>query len=358
MLSFGDNIGKESKTTEYKVFAFNPLKISQDDAIEYLSTGIFSFNESVIETIKNYIDIYLPKYICSFMNPISNIDEGYLYFGICDNGDVSGIPYNGNMSVIFINSQINKVFNKLLKFNNVEEKEEIKNCISFTIINVNKENLKKTKNNIYNNYLKEIKKINDNNILYEKKKNIWKKMFNTTAVKLNDMINNEETRSIIWEFIKEKTNYSKKLFKNKYSHLEKYCDVYDYWNLLYEIKSKKQFEKLKTHEILYAKNDKLNIYSWIILWKDSKNNLLKKAKPKISKKNIDKNYPIFLLSQSTKMIPLWVNKNKNLNLQIIKITINVKKKMCIQYKHIDGTWKKCYRTEQCNKQPMSVSSSP
>ena len=63
-MNYMENIGFEQKEKEYKVFTFNPLKISPEDAIKYLSNSKFVFNNSVIETIKNFIDIYLAKYIC------------------------------------------------------------------------------------------------------------------------------------------------------------------------------------------------------------------------------------------------------------------------------------------------------
>ena len=109
-----ENIGPEQKDREYKVFMFNPLRITPQDAIKYLKNSKFVFNKTVIETIKNYIQIYLPKYICSYINPKSELKKGCLYFGICDNGDVSGIPYNGNLPFEFINHQIDKVFSKFL----------------------------------------------------------------------------------------------------------------------------------------------------------------------------------------------------------------------------------------------------
>ena len=178
-------------------------------------------------------------------------------------------------------------------------------------------------------------------------------MFDTDILKLCDMINDKDTRKNIWSYMKEKSNYSKKYFKNKYSHLEKYCDVDNYWSLMSKINSNHRFNPLKPKEILKIKNDPLNIYHWITMWKDSKMSTLKLIKPKSPKKNVDANYPIFLLSQSTKMIPYWISNNPDLNLFVIKITIDTKNKYVIEYKDIEKKWKKSYRTIEYGE-PMSL----
>lgn len=353
-----DNIGSEQKDNEYKVFMFNPLKISQEDALKYLKNSKFVFNKSVIETIKNYIDIYLPKYICSFINPMSNLDKGYVYIGISDDGTITGIPYLGYFSLDFIKNQINKIFNKYLRFPNEKIKNDVKSFINVEIIplTVNKNNFDKKKYNsniIYENYIRELNTIKFNNDMYMKKKQIWINMCDMSILKLCDMINDEKTRKNIWEYVKEKTNYSKKYFKNKYSHLEKYCDVDNYWNLMSKVNSSYCFESLKPKEIINAKNDPLNIYYWITRWKNSKISTLKLVKPKQPKKSIDSNFPIFLLSQSTKMIPYWIYNNSNLNLFVIKISIIIPNKYIIEYKDIESKWKKSYRTIECGE-PISL----
>jgi hypothetical protein len=358
-MMYMDNIGLEQKDNEYKAFMFNPLKISQEDSLEYLKNLKFVFDNSVIETIKNYFEIYLPKYICSYINPISNLDKGCLYFGISDDGSVSGIPYQGfTIPLEIINSQMDKIFSKFLKFPDEQIKNKIRDLISIEVIPVdisnhltNKENYKT--NIIYENYIGELNIIKQNNILYEKKRKIWNKMSDTYILKLCDMINDQDTRKIIWTYIKEKSNYSKKYFRNKYSHLEKYCDVDDYWNLMSKINSDHKFNPLKPKEIVNVKDNSLNIYFWTTMWKDSKISMLKLAKPKLPKKTIDNNYPIFLLSQSTKMIPYWFSNNPDLNLFVIKITANTINKYTIEYKDIENQWKKSYRTIK-NGEPMSL----
>lgn len=356
-----DNIGNEQKDHEYKVFMFNPLKISQEDAIKYLKNSKFVFNKSVLETIKNYIDIYLPKYICSYIHPKSHLNNGCIYFGVSDDGTITGIPYlSPNIPQDFINYQINKIFLKFLKFQTEEIKKHVRTFISIEIIHVEKpdqidKNIDKNieKNPIYKNYIEESEKIEQEHKIYKKKKQIWNEMFDTNILKLCDMINDHDTRKSIWSYIKEKSNYSKKAFANKYSHLEKYCDVENYWDLMAKMNSGCKFNPLKPKEIIDIKDNSLNIYYWTTRWKDSKISTLKLIKPKSPKKTIDPNYPLFLLSQSTKMIPHWLKSNPKLNLFVIKININIKHQYIIEYKDIQNKWKKSYRTVK-HGEPMSL----
>jgi hypothetical protein len=354
---YKENIGLESKEHEYKVFNFNPLKVSDSDALYYLDNKIFVFNESVNETLKNYLEIYLSKYLCSYFHPKSNLSSGYLYFGINDNGKVIGIPYLGNIELNFINYQIDKIFSKLLNFPDENIKKTIRESINIEIIPIDKTNIINNplhKKSIYSKYIDELNKIKAAHILYKKKRNVWNKMLDLDNLKLSKMINNLETRKVIWEYIKIKSNYSIKMFKNKYSHLEQYCDVDNYWNLMYKIKSNNKFNSLKFGQIVDSYKNNLDIYNWVARWKDSRTSMLKLVKPIRPRKTINSNYPIFLLSRVSKMIPEWIKKNNNLNLYVIKFTFNIKSQHVLEYKDIENRWKKSYRTIK-NGEPVSLS---
>ena len=99
-------------------------------------------------------------------------------------------------------------------------------------------------------------------------------------LKLCDMINDLDTRKCIWKYIKIKSNYTKKKFTNKYSHLELYCDVPTYWDMMVNVKSNNPIVPFKIGSMCEVCKNNLDIYKWIALWKDSKFSMLKKAKPK------------------------------------------------------------------------------
>lgn len=356
--TYRDNIGFETKDNEYKVFNFNPLKISIEDSKKYLSNSVFCFNDSVDETLSNYIQIYLPKYLCSFFNPTSNLIKAHLYFGINDDGKVIGIPYKGQLTTDFINHQIDKIFSTHTKFPNHDIKNKIRQCVTVEIIDIDKSKIisnPSVKKSPYSKYVDELNKLRLANRIYKKKRDVWNGMFDLNNLKLCDMINDLETRKYIWEYIKIKTNYSNKKFKNKYSHLESYCDVENYWTLMSKVKSNKPFEPLEIGSMNEVYNDNLDIYKWIAVWKDSKFSMLKKAKPVKPTKKIDSYYPIFLLSQVPKMIPEWVKKNSTLNLYVIKINFNINNNWTmLEYMDNEKQWKYSYRTI-LNGEPVSLS---
>lgn len=353
---YTQNIGEEQKDSEYKVFVFNPLKVASDDAIIYLSNGKFVFNNSVIESLKTYLDIYLPKYISSYIHPKSNLKSGTLYIGVEDDGTVSGIPYAGSMPINFINLTIDKIFSKSLKFLIGSTKSEIRSYLQIELIKIGipTDISKIKKRTEYSKYMEDFEKIKKEHNKYNKKKFVWSNLFDPNNLELCDMINDTETRKIIWTYTKEKTNYSIKAFDNKFSHLEVYCDIYNYWNYMSDMKSNIKFNPLEPKEIIKVKKNKLNPYYWTTEWKDSKMTMLKILKPKIPRKTIDSNYPLFLLSKSNKMIPQWIESNNNLNLYVLKITINIRNPHIIQYKDIENKWKTSYRTLSQIGEPISL----
>jgi len=326
-MDWKDYIGMEQIDCEYKIFNFNPLKLSIEDGNKYLSSGLFCFNDSVDETLYNYIQIYLPKYLCSFFNPISMLKQAELYFGVNDDGKVIGIPYNGIIQENFINHLIDKVFTSHIKFISTQIKNKIRQLVKVEIIPVSKtkintNQIKSNKKSIYLKYINDLNEIKKQNRIYRKNRDGWNKMCDLDNLKLCDMINDFNTRKYIWKYIKARTNYMKKQFVNKYSHLSPYCDVYSYWDLMADVKSNKKFTPMKIGSMSIIYENNLDIYKWIVVWKDSKFSMLKLAKPKKPIKKIDSYYPIFLLSKVHKMIPEWVKKNPELNLYVIKFIFN------------------------------------
>merc|ERR1711907_407116 len=86
---------KENKELEFKEFCIKtPLdtNISPQEAEEILEKRIWNpkLQPVIIKNLNIYIDSYLPKYICTFIN--TNIN-GTFYIGINDYGEITGIPF-------------------------------------------------------------------------------------------------------------------------------------------------------------------------------------------------------------------------------------------------------------------------
>ena len=99
---YGQSLGKETIASEYKEFSFYHSGIPYDkkEITEFLTSFRWDFNDLVRKSIKNYLDIYLPKYACAFLDQNSETDHGELYIGVDDNGFVHGIPYQGEIGGI------------------------------------------------------------------------------------------------------------------------------------------------------------------------------------------------------------------------------------------------------------------
>ena len=90
----------ESMEIEYKEFCFkrNIYNYFSKKQIKHiLLTGKLdeSFNSKIYDNIRVYFNTYIPKYASAFYN--SNIQNGVLKIGINDYGEVTGIPYIGNL---------------------------------------------------------------------------------------------------------------------------------------------------------------------------------------------------------------------------------------------------------------------
>ena len=70
---FGDFMGPETTSLEYKLFTFFPKGINLDsNDVKYAENLVYSgewiFNNSVIDNLVFYLDYYLPKYTSAYLN--------------------------------------------------------------------------------------------------------------------------------------------------------------------------------------------------------------------------------------------------------------------------------------------------
>ena len=374
---YNEELGYETISDEYKLFTFNPIIIEPENCLESLKTKKWIFNESTILSIKTYLRLYLPKYISAYTHPLTKITHGNLFIGVDDDGIIYGVPYQGNFPINIIKEEISNIFNTMIRikdysitntntntntyFNifsqpyNYTENNYSSNDANIQIINKYKEsvqvkifNIKKNKiienMSTYTKYIQKLNELEKDFIKFLNKKQIWKKLIINHTNKLHEMLNDSGMRRDIIEFIKEKSGYQKKFFKNKYSDLYYLCDIPSYYDLISELNSGFQYSSMKNKPSDEYRNNSTNIFYWVTRWKDSKTATLKFIKPKSPKNNTNKNYPLFLLSQVHHMIPEWVNSNLDLGLYLIKIKIpgNLFPSKIIEY--YDGTnWIENYR---------------
>lgn len=298
-LTYNDFYGKESLEKEYKEFTFNCAGLCIDNKIaeKLCKTNIFNFNTDVINNLKKYIDIYLPKYTCCFFN--TKITNASFIIGINDYGIVKGIPYKGYFPIKFIKKYIfYTIYNKI----KIDTNESI-NLKKYIKIKINNINLPNKPNNNHNEkfikYLHEkekyIKLLND----YIKNKNQWRNnLASISRKKLVDLVNNLETRILLLNYIKLKdpTNITVKLLESDYK-----LDYKDH------------------EEIIILKNDKNNIYYWLTQWKDEIITQIQLEKP-IFIPSFNQHYlPLNLIISCNEMIPYWIHNNENMKLYVIQV---------------------------------------
>ena len=325
-------IDKETLKREYKVFSYNFIDIDNIDTLENLKTGKWIYNSVTEYTLKKYIKIYLPRYIASFSNPNTLNSQGEFYIGVDDDGIVHGIPYDGLLDINLIKNEIKSIFEDKIK--NGKESEE---CLDeyFKLIKIELFELNiRSKCDYYNYYEHYLNRITNQNRIYEnylKAKKIWENVFNMYVLKLHDIANNSITRLELINFIRE--NCKEKLVM---------------YELLIELRSDKIYKQVTFDMITKNKDNKLNMFYWIIKYKDYIVSRLKKMKPIIPKLYYNQNYPLQILCNVPNMIPTWINNNKSLKLYLIKFTLpgNISKTKYLEYKdNVTGEFISSYRTD-------------
>ncbi len=354
---YNDDLGCEKLNMEYKLFTLNPLLIEQDDALELLRNGKWAYSQSIIESIKTYIRVYLPKYIASYTHPLTNIKSGDLYIGVDDDGIIYGIPYLGTIPSQIIQDEINNVINSHLRVkgnNSLSVLDLVKKNVTFELLPISKGKFN-ARNEVYEKYIEKHNLMIAKHQTYLQKKKTWENLIYSFTKKLHNMLNNPETRRDIIMFIKEKSGYLKKSFNTKYSRVYHLCDFRDYYDFTSEIRSDFQYKSMKHETIDQMKNNPTNIFYWVTKWKDSKTSIIKDIKPSKSfRVNTNKNYPFFLLSQVHRMIPYWCTVNPELKLHLLKINIKSlgDNDIVLEYKDPNGNWNESYR-KIVKGEPMS-----
>lgn len=341
---------KETDRTEFKSF-FTDISIINSfidtsmsgfggissSSLKLLQSGHWFFNPVTIKTIKTYFKTYLPKYIACYSHPYSTSNGGEFYIGIDDDGVMHGIPYKGELKINF-KKIIDKIFEGSLMSCKDNCINEYRQCVSVELIKLS--TLHRYRHHDHNHrhnqpyqsqpYQYYIDKLNTQEKLYHKyllNKKKWEDMFSQYTSKLHELLNKDTFRLEIIDYIRSNSSTS--------------------YDLIADLKTGKKYKQQTFTEISKIKDDKTNIFYWVIRFKDARISFLKSIKPKCPKLYYNDNTPNFLLCNTPLMIPTWLERNTSLNLYIIKITIggNISPTKYLKYKDkITKKWKCGYRT--------------
>jgi hypothetical protein len=317
-----DSFGPETVHLEYKEFTLNHagLGIEIDTAEDLIKTNEWVFNSFVLENLKKYINIYVPKYCSAFLDEHCETIEGELIIGVDDNGIINGIPFQGELDEILLKRQINKYIKiKTSTDSNID----LSNYVTISLVKVDYEKRKISRHNdLYITYLKNKQKIKKEAERYEKQRKYITKLVN--------LCNSDNTRKELIKYIKSRDPDSRAI-----SLLE--------GGMIIEPKNH--------DEIAMLKDDNHDPYYWVTRWKDDMVSTLKLVKPKLDIFDIS-NFlkPHNIIMKVSPMIPWWLQNNDNMNLYIIRIHFNKPEiPVAVYYNDSLGRINRCYRTTEKDK---------
>jgi len=318
----GDYIGfDESKLVEFKEFILKNDPSSyfdEDEIINMVKTGILveNFNDIIVSNLHHYFKFYLPKYISAFGNLIDAEKYGYLYIGINDIGEITGIPFVGELEKEYIEDMISSI--KI--FINAKNTDELLSNIEIEVIKINIDSeflsdpirdILEVHEEKYSNYKQIYRKFLQNQRIYVDK-------INTFNIKMSTFITDRSYRDDISKYIRDKT------------------DNPIYLELAKKLDSDHKFKILDGIEISEQKNDKTNIYHWITSYKDECIDDIMKSKPsKPSVQTIHK-YDIYenQFQMLTNLRLRFIEKNTNLNYYVLKINLPTNNQYHISYSNL------------------------
>ena len=194
------NIYEETISTELKEFVISDIIpfIKQEDYEKFILSGKMYSNKQVLKSLEIDFIKYIPKYLSSWNHMDLNLDYGKMFFGIKDNGDIVGIPFNGILTVDMVKTQIFKT-KKLIKTESNLDKLFNSIKISVDEINPPEIDILKKYNDLVCKYDKSIKKHKSDVSSYLK----WHEDITRWRCKLIDILNNEYKRDIFLNWLRK-----------------------------------------------------------------------------------------------------------------------------------------------------------
>jgi hypothetical protein len=326
-MQYGNNFGSETITNEYKEFTFNHggLEFDSSEAEEIVKSSNWFLNDMVMEAIKKYFKIYIPKYASSFLNHDSESDnEGNLYIGIADDGTIQGIPFQGDIDIAILKEELNKNIKKYISFDDIEL---VNNSISIQLINVNyiKKNIGKY-TTFYSQFLHFKNEIEKNEIKFKNIMESWNEVHGRYAQKLVNLFNLQPTRQELYNYIKKNDPTNKVINLIQTNHII----------------------KIKTHdEINDLKMNPNEPYYWVCKFKDEYLDTIRENRPIKNYKSAVASFlnPISIIMKINNMIPWWMQNNVNMKLFVIKINFKkIQGNNEIYYIDSIGRKNRCYRS--------------
>lgn len=325
--TLGDYIGfRESLRDEFKEFMFKSdpeIFLLEEEIEESVIEGKLpkSFNEVILANLLHYFQVYLPKYISAFSN-CDELEEGHLYFGVNNIGEITGIPYKGELSEKDISTLIKGIKDFIFQENKEIEGDLMDEVqvelhqliIDYDLIPDHTDEEIKFRKQKYEDYCRDYKSFCE-----EKAK--WLDELNSFNNKISYMILDPKIREDIAIYIR--------------------ANAPNRNNIAEILESDAPIEILNGIQLNDYKSSDDNIYYWVMFYKDyiiSKIRVRKPIKPEYSYNELSHLYCDYFRCL-TKLRYKFIIKNPEINYYLLKIVIPGKKNFRTYYKHPIYEWK-------------------
>jgi hypothetical protein len=300
-----------------------------DELYTFVKTGVLDsqFNQVIESNLQIYFKDYVPKYASAYSH--CRIDTGILSFGINDFGEITGIPYMGELSYHTIKSLLRASLKYIRGSPNTPQcRQDYIEKINVKIIPLDTE-----QSNIYlcDVSLALMEELNKKAKIYEHKykeylckREAWLKQINLYSCSLDKMIRHKKTE--LFEFIRKRAGQvADKIIQNIE---ENYPIVFDF------------------RETEWKENKEHYIY-WLFEFKDTSLNHISAIKPQPPIMPKIFSAPTTLMTQLSDMRLKFLNHNPHLKYYLIQIHFpgNIRENYGLEYfqryKHV---WVKRHRT--------------
>ena len=308
-MKLGEFFGsRETLHNEFKEFCIRgeacDAMYSSDEIKTILTNGVLDerYNLAILKSLESYINWYVPKYICAFLNAKIH---GTIYIGIDDYGEITGIPFVGRLS----RNKVEKIVKKTLK-NNIYEYDKLHINVKVVVkkldIDINildNDDLSHLISQYETKNLENQKKMKE----YNRKKTIWMKKISRYETKLVSILNRPDIRQELIIYLQTVALYSTEVTN-------------DVLNRFLHTLSADRPIKVNSEIIDKVKNDKTNLLYWVMQFKDYMLQKLLESRP-IRPKILLQTYPEMIFKRLSPLRRLFLTNNSNLNYYILKIEV-------------------------------------
>ncbi len=317
MSIIGNNMGFcETLEVEFKEFTIKKDPIiyySEEELKKIVTSGIIEpdkFNIMISDNINHFFKYYIPKYLSVFGN--SQLDNASLYIGVNDFGEITGIPFFGEITPEYLHSYLDNI-KSFISFNEIDNKDvdELFSNVTFEVVKLEKniDFLDNSVENIISDFEEKKKKYEDTYRLNLFERVKWMHKMEYYLTKIQDYATIPEYRKEVSDYIlKNNSENDPEIFKLSELLLSDTVIIVGDGN-----------------EIRNRKDNVYDIVHWITRFKDCMIDVMRELKPpRIQYCNFSQNIYAIQFSLLSSLRYKFISKNDNIDYYLVKINFPTK----------------------------------